>query len=60
MIQNVHFSRSLLEARDVAVEQEELGFLKAIELGLIEAKENRTVSLSDVRKHLALKLKRAS
>ena len=60
MIQNVPLSGRLLEVRDVPVEQEELSFLKAIELGLIDVKENRTVSLSDVRKRLGLQLKGAS
>ena len=60
MIQNVPLSGSFLDARDVPLEQEELSFLKAIERGLIDVKENRTVSLSDVRKRLGLKLKGAS
>ena len=60
MNQNAPLTGTLLETRDVPVEQEELGFLKAIELGLIDAKENRTVSLSDARKRLGLILKESS
>ena len=60
MNQNAPLTGTLLETRDVPVEQEELSFLKAIEQGLIDVKENRIVSLSDVRKRLGLKLKGAS
>ena len=60
MNQNAPLSGSSLETRDVPLEQEELSFLKAIEQGLIDVKENRIVSLSDVRKRLRLKLKESS
>ena len=60
MNQNVPLAGTLLETRGVPVEQEELSFSKAIEQGLIDVKENRTVGLSDVRKRLGLKLKGAS
>jgi len=54
MNQNVLLRASLLKPRDALMEQEELDYLKAIEQGLIDAKENRTVSLSDARKRLGL------
>jgi hypothetical protein len=52
--QKIPLGGRLFKACDVPVEQEELDFLKAIEQGLIDAREKRTVSLRDVRKRLGL------
>jgi hypothetical protein len=54
MTPNVPVRSGLPKSQDVPSEQEERAFLKAIELGLMDVRAKRTVSLSDARTRLGL------